>query len=63
MKVELDWDEMYPVYILSEPDERWPGIMVDVPEELWNRYQAAKDEWNAVQELLAAIPLPKGSRR
>jgi hypothetical protein len=63
VKVELDWDEAYPVYILSEPDDRWPGIMVEVPEELWNRYQAARAEWNAVQDLLAAIPLPKGNRR
>jgi hypothetical protein len=63
MKVELDWDEMYPVYILSEPDDRWPGSTVDIPEELWNRYRAARDEWNAVQGLLAAIPLPEEHRR
>ena len=53
MKMHLDWDEWYPVYIPDEPQsEVRHGMAVDVPEGLVRRYREAHEEWTAVQDKL-----------
>lgn len=43
-------DERYPVFYL-QPEDRYERL-VDVPQELVDRYTSAREEWDAVQEIL-----------
>jgi hypothetical protein len=51
MKMLLDWDEYYPIYILNE-DDRDDRYSVEVSQELWDRYNAAWSAFNEIQREL-----------
>ena len=56
MKVGLDRDEWWPVYSLSATDPyAWYELEVDVTQELWDEYHAAKKAWVEVQERLKEL--------
>lgn len=46
----LDVDERYPVFYLLPADGY--GRLVDVPQELVDRYTSASEEWEEVQKIL-----------
>jgi hypothetical protein len=63
MKLAYGIDEHYPVIAL---DEDAPGIeadVIEVPESLLSRYQAALTEWRTVQTELNKITIPDGQCR
>ena len=51
MRVKQDFDEWYPVYILSADR----GHEIEIPEELWKEYQTALTAFRQVQHKLRAI--------
>lgn len=51
MKMLLDWDEWYPVYVLNE-DDLDDQYSIEVSQDLWDRYNAAWSAFNAIQREL-----------
>jgi len=54
VKVRIDIDEIWPIYSLVEPDSDH-GVIVEIPEGLFNEYQLASNEFERVQQLLNRI--------
>jgi hypothetical protein len=52
MKVEINQDEWYPVYVLQT---EWAPLDYEIPEELYVRYNTALAAWESVQAELEAI--------
>jgi hypothetical protein len=53
MKVEIDYDEFYPVYYVSNPVFH-SRVVVDVDEEKLKSWKAASDAYVQMQEEMAA---------
>jgi len=53
VKVEIYRDERWPDYGIFQREETRYGQIVDIPEELFDRYTDASMEYDAVQDLLS----------
>lgn len=49
--VRIDIDEVWPIYSLVEPQGN-AGVILDVPEQLYNEYQVAAAEFDRIQREL-----------
>ena len=58
MRMLLTDDEEYPGYSIQAEWEDWEakyGDVVDVTDEIRARFEAARDEWTAVQGILGDL--------
>lgn len=60
MRAHIEKDEWFPVYSISHPcdSEYWHNNQanhMEIPEELYERWKRAHDEFEAVQALLCAL--------
>lgn len=51
VRTRIDIDEVWPIYSLVEPQGN-SGVIVDVPEQLFNEYQVAAAEFDRIQREL-----------
>ena len=51
MKVYIWKDEAYPIYGI-DTDLKWHDISVEIPDELYERYEKVEKEYGEVQDAL-----------
>lgn len=49
MRLVVDTDEWYPVYVLRL-ENVFCGRIVEAPDDLWDRYRRAQEQWENMQE-------------
>ena len=55
MKLEWDEEEYYPVFQLNAAKGGWPSHEIEVPSDLFQRYNSAMSEFWAVQKEIRKI--------
>ena len=57
MKVSIEEEEWYPVYMIRDKLDGYMHRNLDfeIPSDLWARYKIALQAWNAVQDEVEAV--------
>lgn len=63
MKLEYDEEEYYPVFELAVPKGRWPEHEIEVPADLFQRYNSVMAEfWSVQKEIREIVEKPLVNR-
>ncbi len=54
MKVQIYTDEMYPVWYIDAETDGY-GTVVDIPQDLLDRYNEVREQFDTVQNALAVL--------